>query len=188
MKIKLTIFIILNTCIFNLYAFSLIELRCSYITKGSNKSTEVIKDSSGVTTWSGQPKEDKYNEKYVSYIKITTDNKNYFKYESGETIYSTKDEESVFNGWSKADMDVKVKSNINENTIFIVANMYSNKFGEMRVFERIEIDRISGEYKEISNSNSTIGVIKVDEKMNFLTSEISSFEKNGKCEKFIRKF
>ena len=188
MKIKIIIIFIFSACVFNAFALSIIELRCSYTVKGFHKEMEVSKDSDGITRWSGQPKENKYNDKGVSYIKITSDDKNYFKYESGKTIYSTKDGESVFNGWIKNEIDVKVNNASDENLIFITANMYSKKYGEMRVFDKIKIDRISGDYQSISEANDTMGKVEKNEKINFITTSSSFFESKGNCEKFDRKF
>lgn len=188
MKSKLAIIFICSSCVFNAFALSIIELRCSYTSKGYSKETEISKDSDGITTWTGQPKENKYDEKGIDYIKITYDDKNYFKYESGKTIYSTKDGESVFNGWSKSEIDVKVKNASDKNLIFITANIFSNKDGEMRVFERIKIDRISGDYEAMSDLQSTEGKVDKSKKVNFIGRVFNYYENTGKCEKFARKF
>ena len=129
-----------------------------------------------------------YHDKYLQYIKVIFGDNDYFKIEFSGTIYSNKEGESQYNTWNKKEMEVKAKNYSNENTILVVADMYSTKYGEMRVHETITIDRTSGAYEMISEMNDTIGKIKKESKENYIMKSHLYSESKGNCEKFNRKF
>jgi hypothetical protein len=66
--------------------------------------------------------------------------------------------------------------------------MQTEKYGEMTILDIISIDRVSGDFKKISNSNGVRGFINKNESLNITERFYSNYEYNGKCEKFQRKF
>jgi hypothetical protein len=65
--------------------------------------------------------------------------------------------------------------------------MSSNKFGKLEIFESFEIDRVSGYYKKIEETKSTIGNAQIGLRYSLLNNYIY-YSITGFCDKFSRKF
>lgn len=168
---------------------TILELRCPYTVVGTKKILQTYKDPiSGLSKGNDINKKEEINDSAIDYIKITFGDYNYFRFESGKTIYSTSMEENIFNGWNKEEMSVTFTNLTDSNTISLRAQMGTEKYGQMQIMQRITIDRVSGKYEVVETKNDTWGKPKKDDvvfKQVFTNTYMKSI---GVCEKFSRKF
>jgi len=171
-----------------------VELRCDISYNLKTTTDEEIRDSKNSLLEAKEPKNEESSEKIIQYIKITYDDNKYFKISFDRTVYSTKSEENKFNGWSINDIDVEFKNLSDENRIAIVADIKSikrndNSFkdGWMKLLQRIDIDRISGKYKEYYMAESQQEYLRNNGKK-IVNTTVNISNVNGICEKFTRKF
>lgn len=171
----------------NASARDVIDLRCTYQANGKTSEQTFFYDENGIEIHSTQEKNSADISKGIDYLKITVDKDGYLKIESESFIFSTNGAESKFLTWSTNDLKIEVKNKSDENRFILVANMSSNKFGKLEIFESFEIDRVSGYYKKIEETKSTIGNAQIGLRYS-LRNNYSYYSIIGFCEKFSRKF
>jgi len=171
-------------------AATVLELRCSY------KSNGTIHFSNRVG-YDLIQKRDEINDEGVDYLKITLGDNGYIRFENGKKIFSTKTNESAYKNWRKDEMVIKFSPTIDENTIWLKAEMeipkiYQSKHGYQQTLETTEIDRVSGKYiahtltySGKATPESEVKDYNKDYRDTRFSSDISS---KGQCEKYSRKF
>ena len=189
MKNKLIHIILFNALMGISYSHAIekLELRCTYhVSVKETEQTEYY-DKLGNQIRVSELKNNTISENGIDYVKIEITNKNTFKIEIGDHVYSTNPNENKFGTWNNEEITLSINGQMKENEIFVIAKMSTNKYSNLNTLRRIKIDRVSGDYEYLIKGNAIYGEPKKDEAYHLRILNNDSVSK-GNCEKFIRKF
>jgi hypothetical protein len=167
-----------------------LELRCSYEYEVTKSERESWFDANGIKKGNFTKMDNvKDKGKDVSYIKITYDDKGYFRLKHKSEIHSTNKRENEFNQWGKSYLKMTTMNKSDDDTFFIASDVIIDKDQTKIVgFIRYNIDRTSGAFEEWSRMETNIGKIDNSSPINIVINNELEYQSKGVCEKYSRKF